>query len=266
MQHLRGRTAILVSTLVFSIGAAHEERIVTVPGTGASQSMLRSLAATFEGDHGGFRVSIPDSVGSGGGIRAVGEGKAELARVARRPKKREEDYGLEYVAFARIPIVFATHLSADLRGVTTAQVLQLFSGRTANWSQVGGSDAQVRIITRYEGESTLSILEEKLSGWADITVTERSKITDTDPENAREIARIPGAIGYTTPDLAAEEGLQVLTLDGVKPQSPSYPLFIELGIVYKPQTLSGDAKSFIDYLLTAAAQSQMTPFGASAPR
>ena len=82
----------------------HTGRLV-IPGTGDSQSVLLLLAQRFEELHPGTTVIIPDSIGSGGGIRAVAEGTAVIARIARTLNEREREYGLTYRVFATSPAV-----------------------------------------------------------------------------------------------------------------------------------------------------------------
>ena len=74
---------ILVSNLSFA------EDKITISGTGDSQNLLRVLAQHFESAHQGTRIDVPDSTGSGGGVKATAMGKCNLGRVARPIKENE---------------------------------------------------------------------------------------------------------------------------------------------------------------------------------
>ena len=52
---------------------------LTIPGTGACETVLKSVAAAYGTTRQGMQVIIPPSVHSGGGIRLVIDGKADLA-------------------------------------------------------------------------------------------------------------------------------------------------------------------------------------------
>ena len=56
---------------------------LVIPGTGACQDLLRQLATAFNATGPGFKVVIPDTTGSNGGIRSVQNKEAALGRVAR---------------------------------------------------------------------------------------------------------------------------------------------------------------------------------------
>ena len=73
----------------------HAEQL-EVPGTGACEVILNELAFAFNSYNRENAMIIPSSVGSVGGIRLVGTGKAQLGRVARPLNEKEKQYGLEY--------------------------------------------------------------------------------------------------------------------------------------------------------------------------
>ena len=99
------------------------EKII-IGGTGDSQELLRSLASAFEKSPGGGAIEVPDSIGSGGGIKALIAGKIDLARVARPLKEGEEKLGLVYLSFAMNPVVFVIHPGlTGIDSITTEQII-----------------------------------------------------------------------------------------------------------------------------------------------
>ena len=90
----------LVAFGMYGISAATEK--IVIAGTGDSQSLLRVLAGDFEKSHPGTAIEIPDSIGSGGGIKATAMGKCDLGREARGIKDKEKKYGLKYRLFCSI--------------------------------------------------------------------------------------------------------------------------------------------------------------------
>jgi len=256
------RLCTILAALLLSV-SAFAASTVTVAGTGTSQNLLQDLARAFMASHPDIRIEVPDSIGSGGGVRAAGEGKVDIGRVARKIKKKEEAYGLAYLPFARLPIVFVSHPAVhEPRNLTAQQSVNIFSGHLDNWTALGGPVAPIRVIHRYEGDSTIKLLRKTVPGWQSLSVPVYSKKTKKDGENARIINEVPGAIGYSNPILAKAFRLNVLSLDGVGPDSPDYPVQIELGLVYKPETLQPAAKDFLDYLATSEGRKQLRAAGA----
>lgn len=245
-----------------SAGALAADRTLTIPGTGASTVMLKALGEAFSKSRPGVTVDVPPSVGSGGGIKSVGEEKTELGRVARKIKEKEKGYGLTYLPFARVPIVFAAHPGIKLKGLTTAQATDVFSGKTTDWKELGGPEKKIRVVTRPEGESTLDALRATLKPWADLKITPQSKATDSEDQTAATLASTEGGFGFTVYDLAVKAGLTVFPLDGVKPVDDAYPAQMVLALVHKADKLTGDAEAFVAFLFTPAAAKIIKAHGA----
>ncbi len=91
-----------------SFGAiAGELRIV---GTGDGMEQLRALGSAYTADNPETVVIVPPSIGSGGGIAAVGAEKELLGRIARPLTDKEKDLGLTEVPIFKLPtaIMFRT--------------------------------------------------------------------------------------------------------------------------------------------------------------
>ena len=67
---------------------------LSVVGTGDGIDLLRALGAAYTADHPETTVIVPPSIGSGGGIAAVGSNKEVLARAARPLTDPEKEAGL----------------------------------------------------------------------------------------------------------------------------------------------------------------------------
>jgi len=262
-----GRTTclMLLMAVVIFLGApavSAAEKVV-IPGTGASQEMLRAVAKEFMAERPDVLVEIPDSTGSGGGIKAAASGEGDMGRVSRKLKEKEALLGLAYLPFARVPIVFVANPSIPPLNLTTAQTRDIFSGKVTNWKDVGGPDAKIRVLSRYEGDSTIHVIRSNLEGWKELQVTQYSLASDTDQENVDAITQHKDAIGYCNLAQALKAGLPVMSLDGVSLEDPGYPLYTEQAFVYKPDKMSGAVKSFADYLLGSKAQAIMRKAGAT---
>src|SRR2546429_8560099 len=66
---------------------------LSVVGTGDGIDLLRALGAAYTADHPDTSVLIPPSIGSGGGVAAVGSNKEVLARIARPLSDSEKEAG-----------------------------------------------------------------------------------------------------------------------------------------------------------------------------
>lgn len=244
------RLGAVLAVAVLCLASTAVAETIVIPGSGSSQSMLRDLAAAFQKSSPGVKIEIPDSIGTGGGMKAAGEGQAVIARVGRKPNEKEAAYGLTFLAFARQPVVFATHPSVKLKGITRAQSRDLFTGKIASWKEVGGPDLKVRVIARPTSETNFKLLQQTIPEWKDLVVTERSKSAATDQEMVQFIGEYEGAIGFNVVSEVLEKGLSPLALDGVAPGDAAYPVRVDAGFVFKPGAVAGSLKSFVDFIFS----------------
>ncbi len=225
-----------------------------IAGTGDSQELLRQVAHAFMDRYPGITVEIPDSTGSGGGIKAVLAGTCRMARVARPLKQDEKQQGLSYLLFARAPVVFAIHPSVQgVDNLTYEQIIGIYTGRIRTWGRLGGSpDRKIYVANREAGDSSRRVLEIFLPGFRNISSLAGETIYTT-PETVAILRSTPFTIGYVPLSATAGTALRIPTLNGFAPtresiESGTYPLAIPLALVWK-QTLAKKEQLFIDFLL-----------------
>jgi phosphate transport system substrate-binding protein len=93
---------LLVIPFVLVGPSAHAGEL-SVVGTGDGIDLLRALGAAYTADHPETNVIVPPSIGSGGGIAAVGSNKEVLARAARPLSDSEKEAGLVATPVFRLP-------------------------------------------------------------------------------------------------------------------------------------------------------------------
>jgi phosphate transport system substrate-binding protein len=241
--------------LSYSIVMAAQQ--ITVCGTGDSQELLRTLAQAFEQANPGITVNVPDSIGSGGGVKATAKGKCELGRVARPIKKKEEKYNLGYKVFAKSPVVFVVNKSVQgVDNLTAEQIKGIYSGIINLWSEVGGEEKNIYVVHREADDSSRSVLEKKLPGFKNIK-SFTGKIIYSTPETVETILKYKETIGYTALSIVTGTDLKVLKVDGVYPSAEnvnkgSYNLVSPFGIIWKGE-LSGLSRKFFEFLFSPEA-------------
>ena len=131
-----------------------------IPGTGACEVLLRAVAEAFNAKHPEHRLIVPPTIGSSGGVRLVASDQAVLARVAQPLKDKEKAYGLRYLVFARDLVVFAGGAKVTVKGLTSAQLVDIYAGKIADWQELGGEPGPIRLLVRQPGDSNLLIIHE----------------------------------------------------------------------------------------------------------
>ncbi|MEA2871438.1 MAG: phosphate transport system substrate-binding protein, partial [Hyphomicrobiales bacterium] len=141
------RVLVAVPLAVMSLSSLQAADL-SVVGTGDGIDLLRALGAAYTADHPDTNVVVPPSIGSGGGLAAVGSNKEVLARVARPLSDSEKEAGLVATPVFRLPSAFFVHRSAGVSSLTAAQLADIYSGKISNWRDAGGQDVRIKVVRR----------------------------------------------------------------------------------------------------------------------
>lgn len=252
----------LVSLCMLALPALAADDLVIV-GTGNGVPVLKALGDAFTREHPGVSVVIPESIGSIGGIRAVGNDDYLIGRISRDLNDREIDYGLRQMVYATIPIVFFVNNSVTLTDITPAQACRIYDGTIRNWETLGGGTGKIRVILRENSDSSLLVLQAALPGFRAISLTPRSKTILTDGATLEECAIQANAIAFGSwPDVRNQPGVHALSLGGILPSNPDYPCMGRLSIVYKEKFCQGNLKAFVSFISSDAAKHAVLAAGA----
>jgi len=243
-------TLVLFVLVSFSVHA----EIITIVGTGSGPLILKEIAKVFSQNNPGTHIVVPRSIGSGGGIKAVGKDEFLLARVARKIKPAEEHYHLVYTPIALVPIVFYTNPSVQVTNLTTEQVCDIYSGKIFTWQQVGGHHARIRVVVRQEGDSSLNVLLKSFPGFKDISITKLAKTTFSDLDTIETVEKVPDSIAFGAYSDVKNRELIVPNIEKVSPTDAGYPYFGTLALVYKEENRKKSSiNKFIEFATSAAA-------------
>jgi phosphate transport system substrate-binding protein len=234
---------------------------LSVVGTGDGIELLRALGAAYAADNPQTTITVPPSIGSGGGLAAVGGDKEVLARVARPLTDSERALGLVSTPMFRLPSAFFVHRGANVANLTAQQLADIYAGKVVNWSDVGGANLRIKVVRREEADSTLTVLRQSMPGWKDLAITEKSKTAVTTQDCIDTAKDVEGAIGFGPYTKALEMELVVLSIDGKFPTDRDYPSAVTVSLVHKPATVTPAAAQFIAYVKTAKAKTLLSSMG-----
>lgn len=251
----------IVTALGFAADAQAETRVLEVVGTGDGIDLLRAVAEGFNEQESAVRVEIPASIGSGGGIAAVGSGKSILGRVARKLSESEIASGIVYKPIARLPSAFFVHPGAGVSAVTSDQLVRIYSGQITNWKELGGEDQRIRVVRREDTDSTLVVLRASMPGWRDLQITEKSKTATSTQEAIDTVREVSGAIGFGPYSKPLDQGLTVLRVDGRHPTDLEYPSSVVLALIHLKTITDPDALAFLKFAESSKAHDIITNLG-----
>jgi len=251
-----------VAMLLF--GSETTAKTLKIAGTGDSQAILRILARDYGKSNPGEKILIPESVGSGGGIKLLIAGKTDLARTA-RPLKDKEKAGLIEHLFATSPVVFAANpISRAIDNLSRGQIEALYSGRIVNWQDLDSKNNQrIYLLQREPGDSSRKMVSREIPTLANKSLL--AKVIFSTPETAASLRDIPWTLGYLPLSMALSNGLKVLTYQGVGPTAKSYPMNTPFYLISRGRP-KGLAARFLTFVQGKKAAAIMAENGVIARR
>ena len=233
--------------------------------TDGSTSMEKVIGALGEA----FMEANPDvtftynPTGSGTGIQAVAEGRCDIGLSSRALKEDEKASGLVETILSYDGIAIIVNPENPVNDLTLTQIADIYTGKITNWSEVGGSDAEIVLIGREAGSGTRSGFEEIVD--VKDACLYRQELSSTGDVIAT-VAQNPGAIGYAS--LASvKDTVKAVQVEGVTPSEDtvkdgSYAIQRPFVLVTKEGvTLSEAAQAFFDYATSPDAAPVITAAG-----
>ena len=238
---------------------------VATDGSTSMKSVIGALGESFQNANSGVTFTY-NPTGSGSGIQAVSEGRCDIGLASRSLKDDEKSSGLTETVLAYDGIAVVVSPENPVSDLTIEQIADIYTGKITNWSDVGGSDAEIVLIGREAGSGTRD-------GFESITGTEeacqyRQELTSTGDVIAT-VSQNPNAIGYASLS-AVKDTVKALSVGGVAPSEDtvkdgSYLIQRPFVLVTKDGvTLSPAAQAFLDYALSADAAPIIAQAGAVA--
>lgn len=248
---------VLIAFAFLASRAAFADETLRIGGVGNAMGTMQILGAAFARLHPDIKVTVLQSLGSGGGIMAVAKGAIDIGVVGRSLTPEERKLELSVVEFMRTPLVLAVKMDNPVSGLSRDEVIRIIKGYTTTWPDGQRariilrpvSDAETFIIKKAAPDVGLAIEETVVSSGMIIALTAQ--------EAADDIERIPGAFGMTTLNLIQSERrpLKVVPFDGILPNvenvtDGSYPFVMSFSMLTEPQPCKVVC-DFVDFVRSA---------------
>ncbi len=272
---MHGTRRIFAATLlaVALAGPGHAARGLTVKGSDTMVILGQRWAEQYMTAHPGSIIQVTGG-GSGTGIAALINGTTEIC-MASRPMKPDEKrklrdryqtMGIE-IPVAKDGLSIYLHERNPVKELSFVQLREIYTGAVTNWKQVGGPDAQIVLYGRENSSGTYVYFKDHV-----LLGRDYSPRCQTLPGTAavvNAVAKDPNGIGYG--GAAYAKGIQECAVkkDAASPavlpsaatvKDGSYPVTRDL-YLYTRVRPSGEARAFIDWVLSPAGQSLTTQVG-----
>lgn len=249
--------ATAIATLCWA-AISHAEELV-IPGSGNPELVISALAKSFNGQQTQHRVIVPPTNGTAGAIRDVETDKASIGRVGRPLKNDELARGLVYIPIGRDPVAFVGGASVTVKGLSSAQAIDAYTGKIRNWQELGGKPGPIRAVGRESTDASRQAINRHIKVFENIIFADSVKLVHLDPQMIELLDRYPTSLGFLNRSAleACKTKVVPLALDGVDAsaqnvESGRYPLWIEFGFIHKTGGLNSTAKAFVDFIRSPA--------------
>ncbi len=189
-------------------------KIVVVGSTSVSPTIEKLAADFMENVEPGVTIEV-QSVGSSAGIKAAGDGTGDIGMASRNIKEEEKALGLDEYILGFDGIAVVTHPSNEVKDLSSEQIQKIFAGEITNWSEVGGKDVEIIVVSREEGSGTRGAFEELMGLDKEVLVTGDAVIAEGNGAVKAQVASKEDAIGYLSLSYL-DETVQQLKVDGVE--------------------------------------------------
>jgi phosphate transport system substrate-binding protein len=225
---------------------------VRIDGSTSMVGINQALKQGFEQQFPGTTVAT-SAKGSSSGIQALLANQIDVAASSRPLKPEEKSQGLMELTVAEDAIALIVgDKNLFRRGLTQAQVIDIFEGRITDWSQVGGAPSPMRVINRPAISGTHQAFQEIVLKGSSFG----SNLETLDQDATTPLIRAlqSNGIGYATyQQVANQQTARTLAIDGLTPEAASYPLKRKLYYIYR-QSPSPAAQAFLGFATSPKGQ------------
>ena len=254
-----GVILLSISVSLMSACGRPSEAGFIVAGSTSVQPYAEILAEEYMILHPGTEIDIQGG-GSSAGITAAKSGVANLGMSSRH--LNDEEKSLWSVEIAKDGLGVIVHPSNPINNLTLDQIRKIYSGEIKSWSEVGGTNSKIHLITREEGSGTRSAFTELVMEKTEITL--KAIVQDSNGAVKQLVKDDENAIGFISLGLV-DNNVKALHLDDVVASQEnilngSYKLSRPfLFVSLSPPT--GQAKEFLDFVLSPEGQKMLSDEG-----
>lgn len=252
--------AVMFPALGVISSAAEKMKKVVLEGSTTVLPIAQKAAEVFMNNNPDADITVRGG-GSGVGITSLIEGTCDIADASRAMKDAEiqkaEAKGIKPKAhvIAMDGIAVIVNTSNKMSAITKKQVLDIYTGKMSDWSELGLDAGKIVILSRdsasgtFEAFGALALSGEKVRTDALMQASNQAI--------ASMVAKTPGAIGYVGLGYVTD-AVKALKVEGISPSSQTvlsgkYPYSRPL-FMYTNGDPKGTAKDLIEFILSKEGQ------------
>jgi phosphate transport system substrate-binding protein len=143
---------------------AKDANKIVVDGSTTVGPIAKAFAEFYMKQNPGVNITVSES-GSGNGAKSLVSSTCDVASMSRFMKDDEFKAAVERGVFpvchtiAVDGIAVIVHRANPVKGLTIAQIRDIYTGKITNWNEVGGPNAKIVVISRDSSSGTYETFE-----------------------------------------------------------------------------------------------------------
>ena len=262
--------AIMMLTLVTACSAnegnaaGSAAKTISVSGSTSVGPLVEKLAEANKGENENAKIEV-NQIGSSAGITNAIKGVSEIGMSSRDLKEEEKAEGLKETIIAHDGIAVVVHTANKVGNLTLEQVKEIYTGKITNWSELGGDDAEIVVVSREDGSGSRDAFQE-ITGFESAELSKDAVVANGNGNIKTTVNSNEQAIGYVSFEYL-DDSVSPVMIDGVEATQENvlegaYSLSRPFIMVYKEDGISEEGKQFIDYILSEDGQKIVSESGA----
>ncbi|SFL50220.1 phosphate ABC transporter substrate-binding protein [Halanaerobium salsuginis] len=253
-------TVLALLVLVVAPVSVLAQETLTIQGSSTVLPIAQKAAEVYMEKNSSVDISVRGG-GSGNGIAALIDGAVDIADASRFVKQTEVEAAVgngiypvpHRVAMDGIAVVI--NPANSVTELSLEDLMNIYTGKVTNWSEFGGPDQEIVVISRDSSSGTFEVFNELvLEG---NRLTQGALLQASNGAVAGVIADTEGAIGYVGLGYLSDS-LKAVKVSGVLPSnatvaSGEYPIARPL-FMFTNGWPEGLTSQFINFILSAEGQ------------
>ena len=193
-------------------GTSFTGQTVHLVGSTALLPLVAKAADLFRQQHPEVKIDAQGG-GSVTGLNAVINHQAEIgdSDIYADPAVYPDPNLTDHIVCVNI-FTLIINPAVNISSLNTQQVINIFTGATTNWKQVGGPDLAISPVIRPTSAGTRALFDKYIMGGAQETGTPQT--SDSSTSTIDTVAHTPGAIGYVAVT-SVNPTVKAINLNGV---------------------------------------------------
>lgn len=255
--------ALCVTLVLTGCAGKESSPKVSIVGSTSVQPLAEELANKYKDSHPESNIEI-QGVGSTAGIKSVNDGSCDIGTSSRDLKDEEKAWNLTETVIALDGIAVIVSPKNKVQDLSSEQIAKIFKGEIKNWSELGGDNKEIIVVSREAGSGTRGAFEElmkleKKEGDKTISLLiENALIADGTGSVMANVAGKENAIGYMSIGMVDENKVMKLKIDGVEATEQNVKdnkyLISRPFLMLTKKEATKETKEFLDFILSDEGQ------------